>query len=150
MRRMARWAMSGALLTAAVAGPLSTPAHSAPADSAPASLYAPSALVLTTGHGERAVTTTPERAVTLNCAYITSGTHPDPRQACAELDRVNGDLGRLATLRGNDAAGRPCTKEYRPVVITIQGIWRGTRVNYEHTFANSCVKETQGASAFAF
>ncbi|MGW4873774.1 subtilase-type protease inhibitor [Streptomyces chartreusis] len=150
MRRMARWAMSGALLTAAVAGPLSTPAHSAPADSAPASLYAPSALVLTTGHGERAVTTTPERAVTLNCAYITSGTHPDPRQACAELDRVNGDLDRLATLRGNEASGRPCTKEYRPVVVTIQGIWRGTRVNYEHTFANSCVKETQGASAFAF
>lgn len=145
MRRMARWAMSGALLTAAVAGPLSTPAHSAPA-----SLYAPSALVLTTGHGERAVTTTPERAVTLNCAYITSGTHPDPRQACAELDRVNGDLDRLATLRGNEASGRPCTKEYRPVVVTIQGIWRGTRVNYEHTFANSCVKETQGASAFAF
>ncbi|MFG1664998.1 subtilase-type protease inhibitor [Streptomyces sp. Y7] len=144
MRRMARWALSGALLTAAVAGPLSTPAHSAPA-----SLYAPSALVFTTGHGETAMTATPERAVTLNCAYTTSGTHPDPRQACAELDRVNGDLGRLATLRGNEA-GRPCTKEYRPVVVTIQGAWRGTRVNYEHTFANSCIKETQGAAAFAF
>ncbi|MFE5813298.1 subtilase-type protease inhibitor [Streptomyces sp. NPDC056479] len=144
MRPMTRWAMSGVLLTAAVAGPLSTPAHSAPA-----SLYAPSALVLTTGHGESAVSATPERAVTLNCAYTTSGTHPDSRQACAELDRVNGDLDRLATLRGNDT-GRPCTREYRPVVVTIVGVWRGTRVNYEHTFANSCIKETQGASAFAF
>ncbi|MFJ7072133.1 subtilase-type protease inhibitor [Streptomyces sp. NPDC098781] len=144
MRPMARWAMTGGLLTAALAAPLSTPAHSAPA-----TLYAPSALVLTTGHGEFAATTAPERAVTLNCAYTTSGTHPDPRRGCADLDRVNGDLDRLAVLRGNEAE-RPCTKEYRPVVVTIQGVWRGTRVNYEHTFANSCLKETQGASVFSF
>ncbi|ELS50317.1 putative Subtilisin-trypsin inhibitor, SIL13 [Streptomyces viridochromogenes Tue57] len=120
-----------------------------PAHSAPASPYAPSALVLTTGHGERAATTTPERAVTLNCAYTTSGTHPDPRRACTDLDRVNGDLDRLATLRSGESE-RYCTKEYRPVVVTIQGVWRGTRVNYEHTFPNACIKETQGASVFAF
>nr|AAB25164.1 subtilisin inhibitor-like protein 4, SIL4 {N-terminal region, beta1 and beta2 sheets} [Streptomyces, Peptide Partial, 36 aa] [Streptomyces] len=34
-------------------------------DAAPASLYAPSALVLTIGHGGAAATATPERAVTL-------------------------------------------------------------------------------------
>ncbi|MEU9056316.1 subtilase-type protease inhibitor [Streptomyces sp. NPDC048384] len=144
MQPMTRWAMTGALLTATLAGPLSAPAHSAPA-----SLYAPSSLVMTTGHGEKAAMTAPERAVTVNCAYTTTGTHPDPRQACADLDRVNGDLDRLATLRGNET-GRPCTKEYRPIVVTVEGVWRGTRVNYEHTFANSCIKETQGASAFAF
>ncbi|MDC0772504.1 subtilase-type protease inhibitor [Streptomyces sp. HD] len=144
MRPMTRWAMTGALLTAALAGPLSMPAHSAPA-----SLYDPSALVMTTGHGEKAATTAPERAVTLNCAYTTTGTHPDPRQACADLDRVNGDFDRLATLRTN-GTGQPCTKEYRPIVVTVQGVWRGTRVNYEHTFANRCIMETQGASAFAF
>ncbi|MFE9023807.1 subtilase-type protease inhibitor [Streptomyces sp. NPDC007808] len=142
MRPMTRWAMTGALLTTAVAGPLSVPAHSAPA-----SLYAPSALVMTVGQGEQAATATPERAVTVNCAYTTSGTHPAPRKACADLDRVNGDFDRLATLRGNE---QPCTREYRPIVVTVQGVWRGTRVNYEHTFANSCIKETQGASAFAF
>ncbi|MFI6014146.1 subtilase-type protease inhibitor [Streptomyces sp. NPDC051243] len=136
--------MAGALLTTALAGPLSTPAHSAPD-----SLHAPSALVMTTGKGETAATTAPERAVTLNCAYTTSGTHPDPRQACADLDRVNGDLDRLSTLHGN-GTGQHCTKEYRPIVVTIQGVWRGTRVNYEHTFANSCIKENQGASVFAF
>ncbi|WP_370270973.1 subtilase-type protease inhibitor [Streptomyces sp. V4I8] len=124
------------------------PAHSAPA-SAPASLYTPSALAMTTGRGEKAATATPERAVTVNCAYTTSGTHPDSRQACADLDRVNGGLGRLATLRGNES-GRPCTREYNPIVVTVQGVWRGTRVNYEHTFANPCFKETQGAAAFAF
>ncbi|MFJ8632340.1 subtilase-type protease inhibitor [Streptomyces sp. NPDC093568] len=144
MRPMTRWAMTGGLLTAALAGSMSTPAHSAPA-----SLYAPSALVLTTGQGENAATATPARAVTLNCAYTTTGTHPDPRRACADLDRVNGDLDRLATLR-SDEPGRFCTKEYRPVVVTIQGVWRGTRVNYEHTFANSCLKETHGAAALSF
>ncbi|MDF3147549.1 subtilase-type protease inhibitor [Streptomyces sp. T21Q-yed] len=148
MRPMTRWAMAGALLTTALAGPLSMPAHSAPAP-APASLYAPSALVMTTGHGEKAATATPERAVTVNCAYTTSGTHPDPRQACADLDRVNGDLDRLATLRGNEAA-QICTREYRPIVVTVQGVWRGTRINYEHAFANPCIKETQGAAAFTF
>jgi hypothetical protein len=136
--------MTATFLATALAGLLSTPAHSAPA-----SLYAPSALVLTTGHGESAATTTPERAVTLNCAYTTTGTHPDPRQACADLDRVNGNLDRLATLRANET-GQACTKEYRPIVVTVEGVWRGTRVNYEHTFSNSCIKETHGASAFAF
>lgn len=144
MRPMTRWAMTGALLATALAGPLSVPAHSAPA-----SLYAPSSLVLTTGHGESATASTPERAVTLNCAFATSGTHPDSRNACADLDRVDGDLNRLATLRANTAE-RPCTREYRPVVVTVQGVWRGIRVNYEHTFANSCIKETQGASVFDF
>jgi hypothetical protein len=104
---------------------------------------------MTTGQGEQAATTAPQRAVTLNCAYTTTGTHPDPRRACADLDRVNGDFDRLATLRGNESE-RPCTREYRPVVVTVQGVWRGVRVNYEHTFANPCIKETQGASAFAF
>nr|AAB25161.1 subtilisin inhibitor-like protein 2, SIL2 {N-terminal region, beta1 and beta2 sheets} [Streptomyces, Peptide Partial, 39 aa] [Streptomyces]AAB26179.1 subtilisin inhibitor-like 2, SIL2 {N-terminal} [Streptomyces parvulus, 2283, Peptide Partial, 39 aa] [Streptomyces parvulus] len=35
---------------------------------APASLYAPSALVLTIGQGESAAATSPLRAVTLTCA----------------------------------------------------------------------------------
>ncbi|NUP22971.1 MAG: plasminostreptin [Streptomyces sp.] len=144
MQPITRRAITGALLTTALAGSLSMPAHSAPA-----SLYAPSALVLTTGHGENAATTTAERAVTVNCAYTTSGTHPDPRQACADLDRVNGNLDRLATLRA-DETDRPCTKEYRPITVTLQGVWRGTRVDYEHTFANSCLKETEGASLYAF
>ncbi|MFG2794241.1 SSI family serine proteinase inhibitor [Streptomyces sp. NPDC048419] len=145
MRSVIRRAVAGgAVLATALVGPLSLPAHSAPA-----SLYAPSALVMTTGHGENAGTAVPERAVTVNCAYTTTGTHPDPRQACADLDRVNGNLDRLATLRANAADSR-CTMEYRPVVVTVQGVWRGTRVNYEHTFANACIKDTQAALALTF
>ncbi|MFG2794343.1 SSI family serine proteinase inhibitor [Streptomyces sp. NPDC048419] len=144
MRPVTRRTVAAAALAAALAGPLSLPAHSAPT-----SLYAPSALVMTTGRGENASTAAPDRAVTVNCAYTTTGTHPDPRQACADLDRVNGNLDRLATLRSNEAKP-PCTMEYRPVVVTVQGVWRGTRVNYEHTFANSCIKDTQAALSLVF
>ncbi|MFE9773417.1 subtilase-type protease inhibitor [Streptomyces sp. NPDC005931] len=148
MRPMTRWTTAGALVAAALSWPLSAPAHSAPAPSAPASLYAPSALVLTVGHGEKAAGTTAERAVTLNCAPTPSGTHPDVRNACAELAEAEGDLDRLITLGERD--GRYCTKEYRPVVVTAQGVWRGERVDYEHTFGNTCVKDGAGGSVFAF
>ncbi|MFI1538085.1 subtilase-type protease inhibitor [Streptomyces anandii] len=150
MRPMARWATTGALLATAVAGPLSVPAHSVPAHSAPASLYAPSALILSVGHGEDAAGTVPERAVTLNCAPTASGTHPDAGKACGELARVGGDFARLATLADEEGGARHCTKEYQPVVVTAQGVWRGKRVDYAHTFGNACVKDVQGASVFAF
>ncbi len=67
MRNTARWAAALGLTAAAVCGPLTGAAVAAPG-AAPSSLYAPSALVLTTGHGSDAATATPERAVTLSCA----------------------------------------------------------------------------------
>ncbi|MEU0009042.1 subtilase-type protease inhibitor [Streptomyces sp. NPDC006314] len=144
MHSTTRWATAGALLATALSAPLSTPAHGAPA-----SLYAPAALVLTVGHGENAAETVPERVVTVSCAPTASGTHPDTRKACAELAQVGGDFDRLATL-GGEGGQRYCTKEYRPVVVTAQGVWRGKRVNYARTFGNACIKEAQGASVFAF
>ncbi|MYS44498.1 protease inhibitor protein, partial [Streptomyces sp. SID5998] len=53
MRNTARWAATLGLTATAVCGPLTGAALAAPA-AAPASLYAPSALVLTTGHGTAA------------------------------------------------------------------------------------------------
>ena len=67
MRNTARWAATLALTATAVCGPLTGAALATP-DAAPASLYAPSALVLTIGHGESAAVATPMRAVTLTCA----------------------------------------------------------------------------------
>ncbi|MEU6372371.1 protease inhibitor [Streptomyces sp. NPDC046909] len=140
MRYTARWAATLALTATAVCGPLTGTALAAPA-----SLYAPSALVLTVGHGESAALATPARAVTLNCAPTASGTHPAARAACAELRAAGGDF---------DALGVPvdvmCTKEYDPVVVTVDGVWQGRRVAYERTFANECVKSSQGASLFTF
>ncbi|MFF9275858.1 subtilase-type protease inhibitor [Streptomyces griseosporeus] len=140
MRYTARWAATLGLAATAVSWPVAQTAQAAPA-----SLYAPSALVLTVGHGQSAATATPARAVTLSCAPTPSGTHPDTVGACAELRGAQGDLGALQAK--SDVM---CTKEYDPVVVTVDGVWQGQRVSYERTFANACVKSTYGNSLFAF
>ena len=140
MPNTARWAATLTLTATAVCGPLVGSAHAAPSR-----LYAPSALVLTTGHGQSAAVTTPERAVTLNCAPTASGTHPAAADACAELRGVKGDFDELTPR--NDVF---CTRQYDPVVVTVAGVWQGKRVSYEHTFANECVKNAAGSSLFTF
>ncbi|MET7289513.1 protease inhibitor [Streptomyces sp. NPDC005573] len=144
MRNTARWAATLTLAATAVCGPLTGAAGAAP-DSVTPSLYAPSALVLTTGHGDTAATATPERAVTLNCAPAPSGTHPAAPLACAELRGVGGDF---AALQSRDDVR--CTKRYDPVVVTVEGVWQGKRVSYERTFGNACAKDALNSSVFAF
>lgn len=144
MRTTARWAATLALTATAVCGPLTGSALAAP-DVAPASLYAPSALVLTLAHGDDATLTTPVRAVTLSCAPTPSGTHPDAASACVELRSVGGNFD---ALRSRD--GVLCTKQYDPVIVTVEGVWQGQRVSYERTFGNECVKGSYTTSLFAF
>ncbi|MDH6213867.1 protease inhibitor [Streptomyces pseudovenezuelae] len=145
MRNTARWATTIALTATAVCGPLTGAALAAPATTAPASLYAPSALVLTIAHGDSSATAAPQRAVTLTCAPTASGTHPAAVPACAELRGVGGDLDALAAR--DDVL---CTREYDPVVVTVDGVWQGKRVSYERAFANDCVKTSYGTSVFSF
>ncbi|MER7834942.1 subtilase-type protease inhibitor [Streptomyces sp. NPDC096040] len=140
MRTPARWAATLGLTAAAVCGPLTGAAVAAPS-----TLYAPSALVLTTGHGTDAATATPERAVTLNCAPAPSGTHPAAAQACAELGGAGGDFDALAP-----STDVWCTKLYNPVVVTVEGVWQGKRVSYERTFGNQCMRDSYGVGIFAF
>ncbi|MFI2644083.1 protease inhibitor [Streptomyces sp. NPDC018610] len=144
MRNTARWAATLGLTATAVCGPLTGAALAAPS-AAPASLYAPSALVLTVGHGADAAVAVPERVVTLTCAPTASGTHPAASDACAELRAAGGDFDALSA--GGDVL---CTKEYNPVVVTAVGVWQGKRVSYERTFANECVKNASVSSVFAF
>lgn len=144
MRTTARWAATLGLTATAVCGPLTGAATAAPG-AAPASLYAPSALVLTTGHGDDAATVAPERAVTLSCAPTPSGSHPAAAEACAELRGAGGDFDAL-TARGDVQ----CTREYNPVLVTVQGVWQGRRVSFERTFGNECVKNSYGTSVFTF
>ncbi|MEU6478738.1 protease inhibitor [Streptomyces sp. NPDC047017] len=144
MRNTARWAAALGLTATAVLGPLTHAALAAPSV-APASLYAPSALVLTVGHGDSPATATPERAVTLTCAPTASGTHPAAPEACAELRLAGGDFDALTA--SDDVV---CTREYRPVVVTADGVWQGKRVSYQRTFANDCVKNASLTSVFAF
>ncbi|MEF9908288.1 subtilase-type protease inhibitor [Streptomyces sp. P9-A2] len=144
MRNTARWATTIGLTAAAVCAPLSGAASAAPGG-APSALYAPSALVLTMGHGESAMTVTPERAVTLTCAPGPSGTHPAAAAACGELAAVDGDL---RTLEARD--GVLCTHQYDPVVVTVDGVWQGQRLSYERTFANECVMNAHGSGVLTF
>ncbi|MCQ9129719.1 MULTISPECIES: subtilase-type protease inhibitor [Streptomyces] len=144
MRNTARWAATLGLTAATVCGSLTGPALAAPA-AAPTSLYAPSALVLTVGHGDSAATVDAARAVTLNCAPTPSGTHPSAARACAELRAAGGDLDLLA-----GPGGAVCTRQYDPVVVTVDGVWQGKRVDFERTFANECVKNAAVSSLFAF
>ncbi|MET7682431.1 protease inhibitor [Streptomyces sp. NPDC005423] len=143
MRNTARWAATMGLTAAAVCGPLTGSALAT--QSTPAALYAPSALVLTVGHGHDAATVTPERAVTLTCAPTASGTHPAAPQACAELRAAGGDFDALRPVDGV-----LCTKLYNPVVVTVEGVWQGKRVSYERAFANACVKDVYGGNVFSF
>ncbi|MER6127815.1 protease inhibitor [Streptomyces sp. NPDC001795] len=145
MPNTARWAATLTLTATAVCGPLTGSALAAP-NAAPASLYAPSALVLTVGHGETAALATPQRAVTLTCAPTASGSHPAAADACAELRAAGGDFEALLSIR----EGALCTKQYDPVVVTAEGVWQGKRVAFEHTFGNQCVKNSYGTSVFAF
>lgn len=140
MRNTARWAATLGLAATAVCGPLTGPALATST-----SLYAPSALVLTVGHGDNSALATPARAVTLTCAPRPSGTHPAAAEACAELRSADGDFDALGSRDG-----RACTKQYDPVVVTVDGVWQGKRVSYERTFANECVKNSYGTSLFAF
>ncbi|MFJ3492273.1 subtilase-type protease inhibitor [Streptomyces sp. NPDC086091] len=143
MRNTARWAATLGLTAATLCGTLTGSAHAAPA--APASLYAPSALVLTTGHGESAAAVNPARAVTLTCAPSASGSHPAAARACAELRAAGGDFEVLA-----GPGGALCTREYDPVVVTVDGVWQGRRVSFERTWSNECVKNSSGSVLFAF
>ncbi|MEV1025140.1 subtilase-type protease inhibitor [Streptomyces sp. NPDC050264] len=151
----ARLATAITLTATALLGPLSgtaLPSTTAPSTTAPAattpsttSLYAPSALVLTVAHGDSAASAAPDRAVTLSCAPKPSGTHPSTALACSQIAGVDGDFGKLSIEEG-----AVCTRKYDPVTVTAQGVWRGTRVAYERTFANECVKRTESMAVFAF
>ncbi|MEU6994661.1 subtilase-type protease inhibitor [Streptomyces sp. NPDC046465] len=98
------------------------------------SLHAPSALVFTVGQGEDADSATVERAVTLTCAPRPGGSHPAAAAACAELGQVNGQFAELVGTT-SDAI---CTKEWRPVTVTVAGVWNGKHVSWSESFANQC------------
>ncbi|MGW7269009.1 subtilase-type protease inhibitor [Streptomyces sp. NPDC054864] len=115
---------------------------------AAASLYAPSSLVLAVGQGEEADTATMQRAVTLTCAPKASGSHPSASAACAELRAVNGEFTQLV----GKSPGMMCTKEWKPIVVTVDGVWQGKRVAWNKIFGNSCEMRASiaGGAALAF
>lgn len=79
---------------------------------------------------------------TLRCGPA-GGSHPAATSACAQIDRVDGDLSQL------DARPQTvCTLEYDPVTATARGTWEGKIVNYHETFPNRCAMYSYTGSVF--
>ncbi|MFD8635833.1 MULTISPECIES: subtilase-type protease inhibitor [unclassified Streptomyces] len=128
---------------------LAWPGSAGAAPAAPAgttSLYAPSALVLGVTAGDDAHRGTVLRAVTLVCAPTPGGTHPDPVAACGELRRSGTRLDALTT----PAADTACTREWKPMTVTADGVLDGRRLNYTHVFANACGLRSTESVLFDF
>ncbi|MEU9182655.1 SSI family serine proteinase inhibitor [Streptomyces sp. NPDC048550] len=117
------------------------------AEAQPASLYAPSAVVLAVAKGENAATVV--RASALSCAPTAQGTHPDPQAACSALAAT---AGSLDTLLAAPDTNRACPMHYDPVTVTADGVWKGSRISWKHTFSNACVMSAtfNGNAVFAF
>jgi hypothetical protein len=97
-----------------------------------------STIVLTTSTADAGV-----RSVTLHCEP-SGGSHPNPRGACDELLRSDGDV---QGVQDSDAL---CTFEYRPVHVTAVGSWRGRHRSFDHVYANACVMRVDTGSVFQF
>ncbi|MGR8011886.1 SSI family serine proteinase inhibitor [Streptomyces hypolithicus] len=84
------------------------------------------------------------RGVSLHCAPKPLGPHPRAADACAALEKANGDLDKLA--------GDPhlCTREYDPVTVSVTGTWRGTATAWRKTYANACMLDSATGVVFGF
>lgn len=69
--------------------------------------------------------------------------HGKAAEACADLERVGGDISRLRTV---DAF---CPMIYAPVTVHARGEWNGRPVDYRETFANGCAMGARTGSVFA-
>jgi hypothetical protein len=136
LRILAAMLVAGLLLTTVAALPAMAGTR-VTADVRPRSSFR-----LTVTHGEKPDPATAKTA-TLTCEPA-GGTHPDPKTACAQLAAVNGDFGALNVNPG------PCFLIFDPYTVTATGYWRGTPVNFQRTYANSCILGRQTGAVFAF
>jgi hypothetical protein len=69
--------------------------------------------------------------------------HKKAAEACADLDRVGGDISRL---QRKDAF---CPMIYAPVTAHARGEWNGQPVEYRETFSNGCGMAARTGAVFA-
>jgi hypothetical protein len=74
------------------------------------------------------------------------GSHPRPEFACEAVKQAHGDFDKLPGAQQFVA----CTMEYRPVVASARGTWRGDPVRWRHKFANPCTLRTATGVVFDF
>ncbi len=69
--------------------------------------------------------------------------HRKAAEACAELDKVGGDIRRLER---KDAF---CPMIYAPVTAHARGEWNGHPIEYHETFSNGCGMAARTGAVFA-
>ncbi|WP_158578647.1 SSI family serine proteinase inhibitor [Spongiactinospora rosea] len=62
-------------------------------------------------------------------------THPNPKQACDVLRKAGGDFSRIQPIH------RACPHVIDPVIVNVDGFWRGSGFEYEREFINRCVAD---------
>ncbi|MFC5150049.1 SSI family serine proteinase inhibitor [Streptomyces aureoversilis] len=100
-------------------------------------------LLLTVSHSGINPNPQPEHFSFLTC-HPSSGDHPRAHDACLELERAQGNFGKLQAKDG------PCAKIYAPVFATAVGAWKGRMVSWRHLYGNRCEMELATGSVFAF
>lgn len=68
--------------------------------------------------------------------------HAHAAEACAELERVDGDIGRIA------AKGGFCPMIWAPVTVHARGQWKGRPVRFQETYSSRCVMNARTGSVF--
>ena len=74
----------------------------------------------------------------------TGGDHANAKQACADLNSVNGDFTKLPR------AELACILIYQPVTAVVTGNWGGSQVTFEKTYGNSCELGASTGAVFTF
>jgi Subtilisin inhibitor-like. len=69
--------------------------------------------------------------------------HAHAARACRQLGATGGDIGRIPRR-----SGVMCPMLYAPVTASAYGQWEGRRVDYTHTFSNSCVMGADTGAVF--
>lgn len=69
--------------------------------------------------------------------------HARAATACAELTAAQGDVGRIPPQH------MYCPMIYAPVSVSARGEWKRRRIDYGHTFANSCEVAARTGAVFA-
>ncbi|MGW3665332.1 subtilase-type protease inhibitor [Streptomyces sp. NPDC005141] len=69
--------------------------------------------------------------------------HARATEACGQLRAAGGDIGRIPPR-----PGAMCPMIYAPVTVSAYGAWDGRRVDYTHTFSNSCAMGAETGAVF--
>ncbi|WP_432765798.1 SSI family serine proteinase inhibitor [Nocardia cyriacigeorgica] len=79
--------------------------------------------------------------------HLESGrSHPNPEAACDELRSADGNFEVVVKPK----SGVTCATEWKPIVVTAQGVWQGKRVSYANIFAYPCQFTYGQGTIFSF